>query len=143
MTMLQVISQQQEKIEQQAELIEKLRFRIREGKQGVAVEDMEHFALSRLPKLVEFEDTITRIDKNNDEKSDNDSAIDLDRKFDEIHVPADKVSRHLQRSVSDVVRMSRNTSNIEMSPFCTKLYRGFLLRHNRRKKTKQSSEFNS
>merc|ERR1712014_66281 len=98
----------------QAALIEKLMFRIREGKQSVAVEDMEHFALSRLPKLVEFEDTITRIDKNNDEKGDNDSAIDLDRKFDEIHVPADKVSRYLQRSVSDVVRVSHNTSNIEM-----------------------------
>ena len=145
MTMLQVVSQQQETIEQQEELIEKLRFRLREGNQDVAVEDMEHFALSRLPKLVEIEDTINRIDKYGieDEKSDNDSAIDLDKKFDEIHISAGKVSRHLQRSVSDVVRVSHNTSKVEMSPFCTKLYRGFLLRHNRRKKSKQSYDSRS
>ena len=121
------------------------------------MEDVEIMALGRLPKLVEHDD-----DNNNDtsanddgeavenEKSDGDSAIHLDRSNDSLHLTdrteGQTVSRHLQRSVSDVVqtpvrhvRVCHSETEVsgreKVSPFCDTIYRGFLLRHQRRHKT--------
>ena len=112
------------------------------------MEDVEIMALGRLPKLVEHDDD-NDTSANDDvkavenEKSDGDSAIHLDRSNDSLHL-TDRtagltVSRHLQRSVSDVVQthlrhVKMSDSEKELSPFCNNLYRGFLLRHKKRHK---------
>ena len=111
-------------------------------------------AFRRLPRLVEsvpVDDDNDVSDNNIDdtmvnEKSDSDSAIHLDRGFDCLHKTEEETkSRHLHRSVSDVVqthlryvRMSGVDGDLcsreKVSPFCDKIYRGFLLRHQKRQK---------
>ena len=127
----QLLTVQQEKIAEQERIIRHLREKV--GGRRVRVEDVEIIALKRLPKLVEnvASDDISGNDDSktvNNEKSDNDSAIHLDRSYDLMPRDVRHVSRHLQRSVSDVVQ----THHSQVSPFCDKIYRGFLLRHQRR-----------
>ena len=63
---------------------------------------------------------------------DSDSAIHLDCSYDSLRLSPPEVLRPLQRSVSDVV--VRDWRTRPGSPFSTPLYRGFLLRHQRRQK---------
>ena len=137
---------QQEKICEQEKIIRHLRGKI--GGKKVSVEDVEIMALGRLPKLEEHDDDKDTSAKDDgraveNEKSDGDSAIHLDRSNDSLHLTdrteGQTVSRHLQRSVSDVVQthlrhVKMSDSEKELSPFCNKLYRGFLLRHRKRHK---------
>ena len=157
-----MLSNQKQKIVQQEKIIRHLRGKI--GEKKVSVEDVEIIALRRLPKLVESVpddqkseasnnvdvETVVNDDAMN-EKSDSDSAIHLDRSFDCLTLTdrteeETRRSRHLQRSVSDVVqtqvrhvRMCHSETEVsgreKVSPFCDTIYRGFLLRHQRRHKT--------
>ena len=91
------------------------------------------------------------------EQVDGDSAIHLDSTYDSLRGPPGVarsppgvarsppgvarqagrqagVARHLQRSVSDVVVRRRPGGQGHLSPFSTPLYRGFLLRHQRRQR---------
>ena len=156
---MQALSRQQQKIAEQEKIIRHLRGKI--GKKKVRVEDVEMLAQRRLPKLVEnlprdYHDNEESDNDNGDtllnEKSDSDSAIHLERGFDCLYETEEETkSRHLHRSVSDVVqthlryvRMSGVDRDLfpreNVSPFCDKMYRGFLLRHKKRQKYQQDKQ---
>jgi hypothetical protein len=143
-----VLSRQQQRIAEQEKIIRHLRGKI--GGNKVKVEDVEILAQRRLPKLVENLPCDYHDNDDGDtvvnEKSDNDSAIHLEIGFDSLHQTEEETkSRNLHRSVSDVVqtnlryvRMSGVYRDLfpreKVSPFCDKIYRGFLLRHKKRQK---------
>ena len=128
-----LVEQQKKKIEEQEKLIAFLTHKLaaREQVLGISqVEELEKCAMSRLPKLVE--------EKEPDEKKhwegDEDSAIHLNSTFDTLNSSSSSsVERPLQRSVSDVVGRKRNESEASES-FPSNLYRGFLLRHQKKQR---------
>jgi len=121
---------------------------------------VEKIALARLPSLAEEQDvrvedkeekktkTKTKEEDVDEETGDGDSAIHLDclqegagqfDSSDDFHSPCTS-PRRLQRSVSDVVtcQMLRRSRTDECFP--SPLYRGFLLRHQRRQKESREEE---
>lgn len=126
-----LVEQQRKKMEEQEKLIAFLTNKLaaREQVLGISqVEELEKCAMSRLPKLVE--------EKEPDEKKhwegDEDSAIHLNSTFDTLNSSSSSsVERPLQRSVSDVVGRKRNESKAS-EHFPSNLYRGFLLRHQKK-----------
>ena len=129
-----LVEQQRKKMEEQEKLIAFLTHKLaaREQVLGISsqVEELEKCAMSRLPKLVE--------EKEPDEKKhwegDEDSAIHLNSTFDSLNSSSSSsVERPLQRSVSDVVGRKRNESEASES-FPSNLYRGFLLRHQKKQR---------
>ena len=128
-----LVEQQRKKMEEQEKLIAFLTHKLaaREQVLGISqVEELEKCAMSRLPKLVE--------EKEPDEKKhwegDEDSAIHLNSTFDTLNSSSSSsVERPLQRSVSDVVGRKRNESETS-EHFPSNLYRGFLLRHQKKQR---------
>ena len=154
-----MLSRQQQRIAEHEKIIRHLRGKI--GVKKVRVEDVEMLAQRRLSRLVEniphdYHDNEGSDNNDGDtvvnEKSDNDSAIHLERGFDCLHKTEEETkSRHLQRSVSDVVQthlryvrmpgVDRDLCPREkVSPFCDKIYRGFLLRHKKRPKYSEDKQ---
>ena len=124
------------------------------------VEEGEKIALARLPSLAEEEVVVVeqqekKVDMEGEEEEetgDGDSAIHLDclqesvgqfDSSDDVHSP-NTSPRRLQRSVSDVVGCqmltSRRRSGYQEECFPSPLYRGFLLRHQRRQKESRETE---
>ena len=128
-----MVEQQRKKLEEQEKLITYLTHKLAAKEQVVGtsqVEELEKCAMSRLPKLVE--------EKEPDEKKhwegDEDSAIHLNSTFDTLNSSSSSsVERPLQRSVSDVVGRKRNESEAS-EHFPSNLYRGFLLRHQKKQR---------
>ena len=122
------------------------------------VEEVEKIALARLPSLAE-EEVVVEQKKNTEEREeeengDGDSAIHLDcvqegagqfDSSDDFHSP-NSSPRRLQRSVSDVVgcqmvsRRRRRGAGGAEECFPSPLYRGFLLRHQRRQRESRETE---
>jgi hypothetical protein len=135
-TLGQLVEQQRKRICEQERVILHLGRRLAraEGRAGPPrVEDLETLALSRLPRVEEAGEVTAPA-----EKGDGDSAIHLDSSCDSLRpaAPAAGRERPLQRSVSDVVGHRGRAGGLagEGEPFSTPLYRGFLLRHQRRQK---------
>ena len=129
-----LVEQQRKKMEEQEKLIAFLTHKLaaREQVLGVSqVEELEKSAMSRLPKLVEESEPVER----KQWEGDGDSAIHLNSTFDSINSSSSSssVERPLQRSVSDVVGRKRNEKEASES-FPSNLYRGFLLRHQKKQK---------
>ena len=157
----QVVEQQRKRIEEQEKVIAHLMARLGPAP-AKEVEEVERMAVARLPSLQEaVELTNSSMDLSTSsmeaatsrrtsldmascpgaaEQVDGDSAIHLDSTYDSLRSPPGMersppgVARHLQRSVSDVVVRRRPGVQGDLSPFSTPLYRGFLLRHQRRQK---------
>ena len=130
-----LVEQQRKKMEEQEKLIAFLTHKLaaREQVLGISqVEELEKCAMSRLPKLVEEREPEER--KKQWEAGDGDSAIHLNSTFDSINSSSSSsVERPLQRSVSDVVTRKRNEKEASES-FPSNLYRGFLLRHQKKQR---------
>ena len=130
-----LVEQQRKKMEEQEKLITFLTHKLaaREQVLGISqVEELEKCAMSRLPKLVEENEPQER--KKQWEAGDGDSAIHLNSTFDSINSSSSSsVERPLQRSVSDVVTRKRNEKEASES-FPSNLYRGFLLRHQKKQR---------
>lgn len=129
-----LMEQQRKKMEEQEKLIAFLTHKLaaREQVLGVSqVEELEKSAMSRLPKLVEESEPVER----KQWEGDGDSAIHLNSTFDSINSSSSSssVERPLQRSVSDVVGRKRNEKEASES-FPSNLYRGFLLRHQKKQR---------
>ena len=115
---------------------------------------MEKIALARLPSLAEEEGVVEQKNIVDEETGDGDSAIHLDclqenagqfDSSDDVHSPVPhSLPRRLQRSVSDVVGCqmltSRSKPGVPENCFPSPLYRGFLLRHQRRQKESRDSD---
>ena len=120
----QLLEQQRRRLEEQDKIILHLTRRLAStGPPTAPVEELVDLALARVPKVTSWGAATP-------EKGDSDSAIHLDSSYDSLRSSPPKVSRLLQRSVSDVVVLGGGAG----SPFSTPLYRGFLLRHQRRPK---------
>ena len=129
-----LVEQQRKKMEEQEKLIAFLTNKLAAREQVLEispVEELEKSAMSRLPKLVEESEPEER----KQWEGDGDSAIHLNSTFDSINSSSSSssVERPLQRSVSDVVGRKRNEKEASES-FPSNLYRGFLLRHQKKQR---------
>ena len=129
-----LVEQQRKKMEEQEKLIAFLTNKLVAREQVLRisqVEELEKSAMSRLPKLVEESEPEER----KQWEGDGDSAIHLNSTFDSINSSSSSssVERPLQRSVSDVVGRKRNEKEASES-FPSNLYRGFLLRHQKKQR---------
>ena len=129
-----LVEQQRKKMEEQEKLIAFLTHKLAAREQVLEispVEELEKSAMSRLPKLVEESEPEER----KQWEGDGDSAIHLNSTFDSINSSSSSssVERPLQRSVSDVVTRKRNEKEASES-FPSNLYRGFLLRHQKKQR---------
>ena len=153
-----MVEHQRKRIKEQEKVIAHLMARLGPAP-AKEVEEVERMAVARLPSLQEaVELTTSSMDLSTSsmeaatsrgtsldlatcpgEQVDGDSAIHLDSTYDSLRSPPGVarqagVARHLQRSVSDVVVRRRPGGQGHLSPFSTPLYRGFLLRHQRRQR---------
>ena len=157
-----MVEHQRKRIKEQEKVIAHLMARLGPAP-AKEVEEVERMAVARLPSLQEaVELTTSSMDLSTSsmeaatsrgtsldlatcpgEQVDGDSAIHLDSTYDSLRGPPGVarqagrqagVARHLQRSVSDVVVRRRPGGQGHLSPFSTPLYRGFLLRHQRRQR---------
>ena len=122
-----LVEQQRKKMDEQEKMIAFLTNKLAAREQVLNVshvEDLERCAKSRLPKLDEESEFDARKEKEGDE----DSAIHLNSAFDSLN----SSSSSLQRSVSDVVGQTRRPGKDSQDPFPSDLYRGFLLRHQKK-----------
>ena len=123
-----LVEQQRKKMDEQEKMIAFLTNKLAAREQVLLnvshVEDLERCAKSRLPKLDEESEFDARKEKEGDE----DSAIHLNSAFDSLN----SSSSSLQRSVSDVVGQRRRPGKDSQDPFPSDLYRGFLLRHQKK-----------
>ena len=128
-----LVEQQKKKIEEQEKLINFLTHKLAAREQALVisqVDELEKCAMSRLPKLVEEREP----EEKKEWEGDEDSAIHLNSTFDSLNSSSSSsVERPLQRSVSDVVARKRNESETSES-FPSNLYRGFLLRHQKKQR---------
>ena len=123
-----LVEQQRKKMDEQEKMIAFLTNKLAAREQVLLnvshVEDLERCAKSRLPKLDEESEFYARKEREGDE----DSAIHLNSAFDSLN----SSSSSLQRSVSDVVGQRRRPGKESQDPFPSDLYRGFLLRHQKK-----------
>ena len=131
---MQLLEQQRKRILEQDKIIQHLVSRLSSTSPPNTLEEVEGLALARLPKVQGENQEATRASFQEvqeglapaltviEECGDSDSAIQLDCSYDSQCM----ASRPLARSVSDVVARPHH--------FPTTLYRGFLLRHQRRQK---------
>ena len=127
----------------------------------IIINKIENITLPRLPSLAEEQDvrvedkeekkkktTKTKEEDADEETGDGDSAIHLDclqegagqlDSSDDFHSPCTS-PRRLQRSVSDVVTCQMLSRGRTEECFPSPLYRGFLLRHQRRQKESREAE---
>ena len=129
-----MVEQQRKKLEEQEKLITYLTHKLAAKEQVVGtsqVEELEKCAMARLPKVVEERES----DEKKKREDDEDSAIHMNSTFDILNSSSSSssVERPLQRSVSDVVGRKRNESETSES-FPSNLYRGFLLRHQKKQR---------
>ena len=129
-----MVEQQRKKLEEQEKLITYLTHKLAAKEQVVGtsqVEELEKCAMARLPKVVEERES----DEKKKREDDEDSAIHMNSTFDILNSSSSSssVERPLQRSVSDVVARKRNESETSES-FPSNLYRGFLLRHQKKQR---------
>ena len=126
-----LVEQQRKKMEEQEKMIAFLTHKLaaREQVLGISqVEEVEKSAMSRLPKLVEESEP----DERKQWEGDGDSAIHMNSTFDSLNSSSSSsVERPLQRSVSDVVSRKRS-EKVASESFPSNLYRGFLLRHQKK-----------
>ena len=131
-----LVEQQRKKMEEQEKMIAFLTHKLAAREDQVLgeisqVEELEKSAMSRLPKLVEESEPN---EKKQWDEGDEDSAIHLNSTFDSLNsCSSSSIERPLQRSVSDVVSRKRNESETSES-FPSNLYRGFLLRHQKKQR---------
>ena len=123
-----LVEQQRKKMDEQEKMIAFLTNKLAAREQVLLnvshVEDLERCAKSRLPKL----DEESEFDARKEREGDEDSAIHLNSAFDSLN----SSSSSLQRSVSDVVGQRRRPGKELQDPFPSDLYRGFLLRHQKK-----------
>ena len=123
-----LVEQQRKKMDEQEKMIAFLTNKLAAREQVLLnvshVEDLERCAKSRLPKL----DEESEFDARKEREGDEDSAIHLNSAFDSLN----SSSSSLQRSVSDVVGQRRRPGKESQDPFPSDLYRGFLLRHQKK-----------
>ena len=122
-----LVEQQRKKMDEQEKMIAFLTNKLAAREQVLNVshvEDLERCAKSRLPKL----DEESEFDARKEREGDEDSAIHLNSAFDSLN----SSSSSLQRSVSDVVGQRRRPGKESQDPFPSDLYRGFLLRHQKK-----------
>ena len=122
-----LVEQQRKKMDEQEKMIAFLTNKLAAREQVLTVshvEDLERCAKSRLPKL----DEESEFDARKEREGDEDSAIHLNSAFDSLN----SSSSSLQRSVSDVVGQRRRPGKELQDPFPSDLYRGFLLRHQKK-----------
>ena len=123
-----LVEQQRKKMDEQEKMIAFLTNKLAAREQVLLnvshVEDLERCAKSRLPKL----DEESEFDARKEREGDEDSAIHLNSAFDSLN----SSSSSLQRSVSDVVGQRRRPGKDFQDPFPSDLYRGFLLRHQKK-----------
>ena len=130
---MQLLEQQKKRILEQDKIIQHLVSRLSSTSPPNTLEEVEGLALARLPKVQginqesgassqEVKESVAPVLTVIEECGDSDSAIQLDCSYDSQCL----ASRPLARSVSDVV--------VRPHHFPTTLYRGFLLRHQRRQK---------
>ena len=129
-----MVEQQRKKLEEQEKLITYLTHKLAAKEQVVGtsqVEELEKCAMARLPKVVEERES----DEKKKREDDEDSAIHMNSTFDILNSSSSSssVERPLQRSVSDVVGRRRNEKETA-EPFSSNLYRGFLLRHQKKQR---------
>ena len=127
-----MVEQQRKKLEEQEKLITFLTHKLAAKEQVVGisqVEELEKCAMARLPKVVEERE----FDERKKREDDEDSAIHMNSSFDILNSSSSSVERPLQRSVSDVVGRRRNEKETA-EPFSSNLYRGFLLRHQKKQR---------
>jgi len=155
-----LVEQQRRRLEEQDRLIAHLSHRLaNHDHPGPEVEEVEKIALARLPSLAEEEVEVEQKKKKDmEETGDGDSAIHLDcvqegagqfDSSDDFQSP-NSSPRRLQRSVSDVVGCQMMGSRRRYPGggggggaeecFPSPLYRGFLLRHQRRQRESREAD---